>query len=178
MCRLRNIAMRDYQESVTTGQTYTQTDRQTPDKVIPMWRRTKWSLCAAMLRRRHKKAFSWLWSCLVVPLAVCSFREKPLNWVLICIFFLWQKPEFVVKAWIKHIVVAKTTIKHEVVAKASLFIAFGYEKNNPAPRAGEKITLLRYCPKKNFRSRHRSQASPPPPDYQMDRALGIIVCFI
>ena len=32
MCRLRNIAMRDYQESVTTGRT----DRQTPDKVIPM----------------------------------------------------------------------------------------------------------------------------------------------
>ena len=30
MCRLRNIAMRDYQESVTT--------RQTPDKVIPMCR--------------------------------------------------------------------------------------------------------------------------------------------
>ena len=37
-CRLRNIAMRDYKESVTTGQTYTQTDRQTPDKVIPMCR--------------------------------------------------------------------------------------------------------------------------------------------
>ena len=36
MCRLRNIAMRDYQESVITGQTDTQTDRQTPDKVIPM----------------------------------------------------------------------------------------------------------------------------------------------
>ena len=34
MCRLRNIAMRDYQESVTTGQTH----RQTPDKVIPMCR--------------------------------------------------------------------------------------------------------------------------------------------
>ena len=34
MCRLRNIAMRDYQESVTTGQT----DRKTPDKVIPMCR--------------------------------------------------------------------------------------------------------------------------------------------
>ena len=31
MCRMRNIAMCDYQESVTTGQT----DRQTPDKVIP-----------------------------------------------------------------------------------------------------------------------------------------------
>ena len=31
---LRNIAMCDYQESVTTGQM----DRQTPDKVIPMCR--------------------------------------------------------------------------------------------------------------------------------------------
>ena len=40
MCRLRNIAMCDYQESVTNGQT----DRH----------RTKWSLCAAMLCRRHK----------------------------------------------------------------------------------------------------------------------------
>ena len=29
MCRLRNIAMCDYQESVTTGQTDTQTDGQT-----------------------------------------------------------------------------------------------------------------------------------------------------
>ena len=40
MCPLRNIAMRDYQESVTTGQTHAhtgrRTDRQTPDKVIPM----------------------------------------------------------------------------------------------------------------------------------------------
>ena len=34
MCRLRNIALLDYQESVTTGQT----DRQTPYKVIPMCR--------------------------------------------------------------------------------------------------------------------------------------------
>ena len=42
MCRLRNIAMGDYQESVTTGQTHIQTDRQmerqTQDKVIPMCR--------------------------------------------------------------------------------------------------------------------------------------------
>ena len=37
-CRLRNIAMRDYQESVTTIQTQRRTDRQTPDKVIPMFR--------------------------------------------------------------------------------------------------------------------------------------------
>ena len=29
MCRLRNIAMHDYQESVTTGQTDGRTDRQT-----------------------------------------------------------------------------------------------------------------------------------------------------
>ena len=42
MCRLRNVAMRDYQKSVTTEQTHGQTDRrtdrQTPDKVIPMCR--------------------------------------------------------------------------------------------------------------------------------------------
>ena len=46
MCRLQNIAMRDYQDSVTIGQTDRQTDRQTdththtqtPDKVIPMCR--------------------------------------------------------------------------------------------------------------------------------------------
>ena len=37
-------------ESVTTGQTDRQADRQTPDK-----RRTKWSLCAAIYRRRHNK---------------------------------------------------------------------------------------------------------------------------
>ena len=40
MCRLQKIAVRDYQESVTTGQTHgrtdRQTERQTPDKVIPM----------------------------------------------------------------------------------------------------------------------------------------------
>ena len=38
MCRLRNIAMRDYQESVTIGQTDTHTQHQTSDKVIPMCR--------------------------------------------------------------------------------------------------------------------------------------------
>ena len=112
MCCLRNIAMRDYQESVTTGQTHGQTDGQTDgrtngridagqsDPYVPLFfasdtknivaafrgmhvspakhsyawlprkidygtdtltdgwtdiRRTKWSLCAAMLRRRHQK---------------------------------------------------------------------------------------------------------------------------
>ena len=38
MCPLRNIAIGDYQESVTTGQTHGQTDGQTPDKVIPRCR--------------------------------------------------------------------------------------------------------------------------------------------
>ena len=40
MCRLRNIALHDYQESVTTGQTHGWTDgwtdRQMPDIVMPM----------------------------------------------------------------------------------------------------------------------------------------------
>ena len=44
MCCLQNTAMRDYQESVTIGQTDRRTDR----------RQTKGSLCAAMLRRQHK----------------------------------------------------------------------------------------------------------------------------
>ena len=34
-CTCRNIAMRDYQESVTTGQTDTHKNGQTPDKGIP-----------------------------------------------------------------------------------------------------------------------------------------------
>ena len=34
VCRLLNIAMIDYQESVTTGQIDGQTDRQTQDKMI------------------------------------------------------------------------------------------------------------------------------------------------
>ena len=38
MCRLQNIALCDYQESVTTGQTDTQSDRQMPDKIIPVCR--------------------------------------------------------------------------------------------------------------------------------------------
>ena len=38
MCRPRNIAMRDYQKSVTIGQTHRRSDRQTPDKEIPMCR--------------------------------------------------------------------------------------------------------------------------------------------
>ena len=36
MCRLRNIAMRDYQESVTTGQTHEQTDAGQSDPYVPL----------------------------------------------------------------------------------------------------------------------------------------------
>ena len=58
MSRLRNIAMRDYQESVTTRLTDGRTDR----------RRTKWSLCAAMLCRQNKKLY---WSLTVIRLFSC-----------------------------------------------------------------------------------------------------------
>ena len=38
----------------------------------------------------------------------------------------------------------------------------------------KKINLLRYCPKKIFRPRPKSQLPPPPPpEYQMDRALPL-----
>ena len=37
---LYGVHKRDYQESVTTGQTDARTHRQTPDKVIPMCRYT------------------------------------------------------------------------------------------------------------------------------------------
>ena len=36
MCRLQNIAMRDYQESVTTGQTDTQTDAGQSYPYVPL----------------------------------------------------------------------------------------------------------------------------------------------
>ena len=36
MCRLRNIAMRDYQESLTTGQTDEQTDAGQSDPYVPL----------------------------------------------------------------------------------------------------------------------------------------------
>ena len=50
MCRLGNIAMREYQERATTRQTQGQMDGRT-DR-----RPTKWSLCATMLRRLHNKS--------------------------------------------------------------------------------------------------------------------------
>ena len=49
MCRLRNIAMRDYKESVTTGQTHRQTDGRTDagqsDPYVP--------LCSAGVTKTH-----------------------------------------------------------------------------------------------------------------------------
>ena len=127
MCRLRNIAMRDYQESVTTGQTDRQThthiqtdagqsgpyvllcfaddtivaafwgmhvspakhsyallprksdyrtDRHMNTRTHTDRRRTKWSLCAAMLRRRHKNITSSYLHRHRVHGPQCWFAEK------------------------------------------------------------------------------------------------------
>ena len=71
MCRLQNIVMPDYQESLTTGHT----DR----------RRKKWSLCAAMLRRLHKndyfKIISWCscWLCNPPPPGIVLFYLQSLK---------------------------------------------------------------------------------------------------
>ena len=48
-------------------------------------------------------------------------------------------------------------------------IAFGYKKNNPVRRAGEKNNLALKLSEKNFLARKKIP-SPPPPEYQMDRA--------
>ena len=89
-----------------------------------------------------------------MKLSSCSFCNVQLSRknLIECEFVAktWIKAEFVVKAWIKWIVVTKTFIKHELVAKASIFIAFGYEKNNPARRAGEKNNLAPILPEKFF----------------------------
>ena len=53
MCRLRNIAMRDYQESVTTGQD-THTDGRTDTDA---GQSDPYIVCTAMLRRRQKYMF-------------------------------------------------------------------------------------------------------------------------
>ena len=52
-------------------------------------------------------------------------------------------------------------------------VAFGYEKNNPARRAGEKNNLAPILSEKNFSARTKipSPPPPPPPEYQIDRAL-------
>ena len=66
MCRLRNIAMHDYQESVTTGQT--QADRQTPDKVIPM--------CRYASQATQKWLLSTLCKFYIIPSYIlCIFKE-------------------------------------------------------------------------------------------------------
>ena len=101
MCRLRNIAL----ESVTDGQTDGRTDGRT-DR-----RRTKWSLCVAMLRRRHKKLSKkkndrncrWGGRPSHPPLFIASqpilkIQKRVYNhnifWIcLFCIFFLFLSSE-------------------------------------------------------------------------------------
>ena len=65
MCRLRNIAMCDYQESVTTKKVWLpdrQTDRQTPDKVIPLCRYASQATQQCMCRLRN--------------IAMCDYQES------------------------------------------------------------------------------------------------------
>ena len=88
---LYGVHNRDYQESVTIGQTdartHTHTDR----------RQTKWSLCAAMLRRRHKNRPKWAliahrgnsvcskyWRVilLIITSFALDFLSKFITWVL------------------------------------------------------------------------------------------------
>ena len=111
--------------------------------------------------------FSWLWSCLVVPTAVvaktwieCEFVAKALNLSMRLLrkdalsMKLLRKPEYSINICCESLYVIN--------------VAFGYEKNNPARRAGIKIILLRFWPKKNSRPGQKFQASP---EYQMDCAL-------
>ena len=61
MCPLRNIAMRDYQESVTTGQTDGQTDAGQSDPYVP--------LCLAGDTKRVPS----LYACLLAPPRASKF---------------------------------------------------------------------------------------------------------
>ena len=83
MCRLRNIAMRDYQESVTTGQTDAQTDggtdRQTPDKVNPMCRYASQATQKWKLNNPNLKIFTFTVFQVLLHTALCSM---PLNQVM------------------------------------------------------------------------------------------------
>ena len=64
MCRLRNIALPDYQESVTT----VQTDR----------RQTKCSLCAAMLCNTTRgSSLICVLECIIIENLLCN-KEVPL----------------------------------------------------------------------------------------------------
>ena len=71
-----NIAKRDNQESVTTGQTDARTDRQTPDKVIPM--------CRFALQTTQKPTYlSRLQSTVLSNLRYFVF--KPIRYAMTCL---------------------------------------------------------------------------------------------
>ena len=53
MCRLRNIAMRDYQESVTTGQTHGQSDPYVPLCFAGDTKSIPHNICGASLIKSH-----------------------------------------------------------------------------------------------------------------------------
>ena len=77
MCRLRNIAMRVWQ---TDRQTDGQTDGHTD------WRWTKWSLCVAMLRRRHNK----------LSIAIIIY---PFDILSMPVFYTWMKNVHLFSFW-------------------------------------------------------------------------------
>ena len=61
------------------------------------------------------------------------------------------------------------SIKYSRESLYVINVAFGYKKNNPARRAGEKNNLAPILSEKIFWPGPKTQA-PPPPEYQMDRA--------
>ena len=123
----------------------------------------------------HRLVISiWVWSWLenlnsvklTMKLSGCSYCSccKNLDWVWICRESLKFEYEVVAKGCIKHEVVAKAWIMHKYMSRKPIChkinVAFGYEKNIPAQRAGKKIILLRFCPKKISRPRQKFQAPP------------------
>ena len=85
---------------------------------------------------------------------------------------LWQKPELILNLlWKPELSTYSCRENHYSAWSSceSLYIySFWFMKKIIRPEGpAKKITLLRYCPKKIFRPRPKSQA---PPEYQMDRA--------
>ena len=79
MCRLRNIAMRDCQESVTIGQTDTRTHRQTPDKVIPMCRYASQATQKLKVKSQNPPMRAWGMKSRMCPPYPQRDRKRRLN---------------------------------------------------------------------------------------------------
>ena len=107
---------------------------------------------------------SWLWSCLVVTIAVvaktwieCEFVAKALNLSMrllrkdaLSMKLLW-KPELSINIYRESLYVIN--------------VAFGYEKNNPARKAVEKNNRASILSEKKFSARTKIPRPPPPPPW-------------